>query len=78
MVQFPSLVFFESTICMPTTVQFNHSSRQRNRCAGLAAKYNNLLIELINIFADVKERRKEREESWALMQTPSWTRKYMQ
>jgi hypothetical protein len=38
----------------------------------LKIKYNNWLIaKLINIFADVKERRKERVESSALMQAPS-------
>jgi hypothetical protein len=41
------------------------------------SKYNNWLIaELINIFADVEERRKERKKSLTLMQAPSWTRKH--
>jgi hypothetical protein len=43
------------------------------------SKYNNRLIDkLINIFADVEERRKEREESSAPMRAPSWTRKHRQ
>jgi hypothetical protein len=43
------------------------------------SKYNDWLIaKLINIFADVEERRKKREESMAFMQTLSWTRKHIQ
>jgi hypothetical protein len=36
------------------------------------------LVKLINIFADVKEKRKEREECLAPMQAPSWIRKHKQ
>jgi hypothetical protein len=41
------------------------------------SKYNNWLIAmLINVFADVEEKRKGREESLALMQATSWAQKH--
>jgi hypothetical protein len=34
---------------------------------------NGLIAKLVSIFVDVEKRGEKREESWALMQTASWT-----
>jgi hypothetical protein len=42
---------------------------------GCKSRYNNgLIAKLISIFANMEERREEREESLAPTQTPNWAR----
>jgi hypothetical protein len=37
---------------------------------------NGLIVKLVSVFANVEKRREEREESLALILTPSWARKH--